>query len=48
MLVIYYNKDDKSLTNAFDENNIVKKDDKADMIDQVKENNDSKVILKLE
>lgn len=48
VLMIYNNKDDKSLTNAFDENNNVKKDDTSDIIDQLKENKHSRVILKLE
>lgn len=48
MLVLYYNKDDKSLLNAFDENDIVDKADRGDLIRKLKENKHFKRVLKLE
>ena len=48
MLVLYYNKDDKSLFNAFEENNIVNKAERDDIIHKLRENKHSKLVLKLE
>ena len=48
MLVLYYNKDDKSLINAFEENNIVNKAERYHIIHKFRENKHSKLVLKLE
>ena len=48
MLVLYYNKDDKSMINAFDENNIVNKAERDDIIQKLKEYKHSKLVFKLE
>ena len=48
MLVLYYNKDDKSMINAFEENNIVNKAERDDIIHKLRENKHSELVLKLE
>ena len=48
MLVLYYNKDDKSMINAFDENNMVNKAERDDIMQKLKEYKHSKLVLKLE
>ena len=48
MLVLYDNKDDKSMINAFDENNIVNKAERDDIIHKLRESKHSKLVLKLE
>ena len=41
MLVLHYNKDDKSMINAFDENNIVNKAERDNIIHKLRENKHS-------
>ena len=41
MLVLYYDKDDKSMINAFDENNIVNKAERDNIIHKLRENKHS-------
>ena len=48
MLVLYYNKDDKSMINAVDENSIVNKAERDHIIQKLKEYKHSKLVLKLE
>ena len=48
MLVLYYNKDDKSMINEFYVNNIVNKAERDDIIQKLKECKHSKLVLKLE
>ena len=48
MLMLYYDKDDKSMINAFDQNNIVNKAQRDDIIPKLKEYKHSKLCLKLE
>ena len=48
MLVLYYNKDDKSMINAFDETNIVNEAERDDIIHKLKEYKHSKLVFKLE
>ena len=38
MMVLYYNKDDKSLIKVFEENNIVNKAERDDIIHKLREN----------
>ena len=48
MLIMYYNKDDESLKDAFLENNIIDKEDRNEIIKKLKENKYSKIVLRLE
>ena len=48
MLVLYYNKDDSALQFALEENNIIEKDKRAEVNKYVKNNKNSKIIMKLE
>ena len=48
MLILYYNKDDDSLKDAFLENNIIPKYKRDEIIEYLKNNKYSKVVLKLE
>ena len=48
MLILFYNKDKKSMTDAFDENNIVPKEEREDIIKFLYDNKHSKVIIRLE
>ena len=48
MLVLYYNKDDSALQLALEENNIIEKDKRAEVKKYIRDNKNSKIIMKLE
>ena len=47
-LVLFYNKDDKAMKLALEENNIIPKDERNDYVNALKENKGSKLLLRLE
>ena len=47
-LVLFYNKDEKAMKQALEENNIIPKEDRADFITALKDNAGSKLLLRLQ
>ena len=47
-LVLFYNKDEKAMKQALEENNIIPKDERDDYIEALKKNKGSKLLLRLE